>query len=137
MAWIEPKTNWASTDFFNASDYNRIRGNLLYLADFSQNMFPSVVIGDLGVEKVIGDLIYAREVNAFETALETLNKATYNFDIGEKAVYRDNGATPLWSEWNRIESALLILHSTMVSHFNVLHLQGLPFRLGNQKGIKV
>lgn len=34
MAWITPKTNWAKDDYFNASDYNRIKGN----ADFLYGM---------------------------------------------------------------------------------------------------
>ena len=33
MAWIEPKTNWTSQDFFNIEDYNRIIGNIAYLKE--------------------------------------------------------------------------------------------------------
>ena len=35
MAWIEPKTDWVSTDYFNIEDYNRIIGNIIYLKDFA------------------------------------------------------------------------------------------------------
>ena len=28
MGWTTPKTNWTKTDFFNLSDYNRIKNNL-------------------------------------------------------------------------------------------------------------
>ena len=31
MAWVEPKTDWVSIDYFNVDDYARIVGNLKYL----------------------------------------------------------------------------------------------------------
>ena len=42
MAWIEPKTDWTSSDYFNAEDYNRIIGNVIYLKAFSDALFNSL-----------------------------------------------------------------------------------------------
>ena len=50
-------------------------------------------------------------------------------------LFRDNGPTPLWNEFNRIESAVILLYKTMVSHKNAL--KRLDFALGGEKGIKV
>ena len=49
MAWVTPKTNWTEDDYFNASDYNRIKDNasLLYgttLTDSPTTDYPDSVI---------------------------------------------------------------------------------------------
>ena len=49
MAWVTPKTNWAEDDYFNASDYNRLKDNasLLYgatLTDSPTTDYPDSVI---------------------------------------------------------------------------------------------
>lgn len=49
MAWTTPKTNWISTDTFNASDWLRIVGNLKYIADgvgIAYTPFVSVTDGN-------------------------------------------------------------------------------------------
>ena len=74
-------------------------------------------------------------MNAIETALETLNLETYRFNIGEKEEYETNKATPLWTEFNRIESAILKLYDMMIAHER--NRTRLAFTLGNQKGLRV
>lgn len=135
MAWIEPKTDWTSTDYFNAEDYNRIIGNITHLKALGDDLFSGLSNLSMGEEKAIMSLIYAREINAIEDSLEKLNLETYGLEIGEKQSFKPNKATPLWSEFNRIESAILLLHETMVVHKD--NLPRLAFRLGNQKGIRV
>lgn len=135
MAWIEPKTNWKSTDYFNIEDYNRIVGNLTYLKSFSEKLFRSYNLLETEQEKTYSSMIYAREINAIENNLESVNINTYNFDIGDAKEFYPNKNTPLWSEFNRIESAMLLLHNTMLAHKNAL--PRLAFTLGGQKGLKV
>ena len=135
MAWIEPKTNWESTDYFNIEDYNRIVGNLTYLKDLSLELFKDFTTEDMVGSKDYSSMIYAREINAIENNLETVNINTYNFDIGDTKEFYPNKTTPLWSEFNRIESAMLLLHNTMLAHKNAL--PRLAFTLGGQKGLKV
>lgn len=135
MAWIEPKTDWVATDYFNAVDYNRIIGNVAYLKALSDDLFARLTDLSLGEEKDYTSLLYAREINAIENGLELLNLETYNFDIGEKQTFSANGKTPLWTEFNRIESACLLLFETLMAHKNAL--PRLAFTLGGQKGIRV
>ena len=135
MAWIEPKTDWTSADFFNAEDYNRIIGNITHLKALGDDLFSGLSNLSMGEEKSVMSLIYAREMNNIENALESLNLETYNLGIGDKQTFKANGSTPLWSEFNRIESAILLLYNTMVVHKD--NLPRLDFRLGNQKGIRV
>lgn len=135
MAWIEPKTDWTSSDFFNAEDYNRIIGNINHLKTLAGDLFYGLSILSTSEEKTVMSLIYAREMNDIENALESLNMETYGLEIGDKQTFKANGSTPLWSEFNRIESAILLLYNTMVVHKD--NLPRLAFRLGNQKGIRV
>lgn len=135
MAWIEPKTDWISSDYFNAEDYNRIIGNLAHLKTLEDELFRSLTDVSMGDEKNHLSMIYAREINNIEDTLETLNLETYELEIGAKQTFKANGSTPLWSEFNRIESAILLLYNTFMAHKNAM--KRLAFSLGGQKGIKV
>ena len=138
MAWSKPKTDWKPTDYVVTSTenaYNRIIGNISFLKALADELFANLTEVDMGEEKTYLSMIYAREMNDIENALETLNLKTYGFDIGEKQTFRANGSTPLWSEFNRIESAILLLYNTMMAHKEAL--PRLSFTLGSQKGIKV
>lgn len=135
MAWIEPKIDWVFSDYFNAEDYNRIIGNIAYLRAYLDDLYSQLTEVSLGEEKTFESLIYAREINAIETALETLNLETYGFDIGETKEYLPNTRTLDFVELNRIESAILLLYKTMTAHKEAL--PKLAFTLGGQKGFKV
>lgn len=132
--WLPPKTDWTADDYFNAKDYNRIVGNMYFLRGYMDKLFLYLTDISRAEDKTYKSLIYAREINAIEQNLETLNLETYKFDIGETKTYKANKATPLWTEFNRIESAMLLLHNTMIAHKEAL--PRLAFKLGGQKGIK-
>lgn len=135
MDWLPPKTDWTAQDYVNTVDYNRIIGNIAYLKAYLDSLFLGLTNVSLGEEKAEKSLIYAREINAIEVALETLNLETYKFDIGETKEYMANRRTLDFNELNRIESAILLLYQTMVIHKE--NLPRLAFTLGSQKGIKV
>lgn len=132
--WIEPKTDWVATDYLNIGDYNRIIGNLEYLAEYASTLLDGITLTELGKRKTYTDPIYAREMNAIEQALERINKETYGFSIGETPTYRANKPTPLWSEYNRIEGATLIIGSTAFAQEKAK--PRLTFTLGNQRGVR-
>ena len=133
--WITPKTDWTSESYFNSEDYNRIIGNITYLKAYLDTLFYGLTNISTMEEKTAKSLIYAREINTIETALEQLNLETYKFDIGETKEYMANTRTLDFVELNRIESAILLLYNTMVSHKNAL--PRLAFTLGGRKGIRV
>ena len=116
MAWQTPKTNWKISDYFNYSDYNRIVGNLDFLKNEISDLIDSVDgYTQLETNKDYNSIFYSEEMNAIENNLEALNLTSYNLDIGEKASYTINGSTPLFSEFNRIESACLNLKARVDS----------------------
>lgn len=133
--WLPPKTDWTEEDYFNAIDYNRIIGNISYLRSFLDNLFIDISHINLGAEKDYKSLLYAREMNAIEQAIQNLNLETYALDIGTGKSYSPNKPTPMYYDFNRIESASLLIYNTMIAHKD--NLPRMAFRLGNRKGIKV
>lgn len=135
MGWIKPKTDWTPEYRGDYEDFNRISGNINYLKEMADELFHRLSEISLNDERTKLSYIYAREMNDIEDALESLNIETYGLEIGEKQTYKANGSTPLWSEFNRIESACLLLFEMFQAHKDLL--PGLSFVLGGQKGIKV
>lgn len=135
IGWVPPKTDWISSDYFNVEDYDRITGNIRYLKALSDEVFDEFAINAMEEEKTYTSMIYAREMNAIENNLEILNENTYGLDIGKTTLYQANKSTPLWSEFNRIESASLLLYNTLIAHKNAL--SRLEFSLGMQKGMRI
>ena len=120
MPWIQPKTDWESSDKFNVSDYNRIKGNLNFLHERAEQFYPNFGIIDMGADKGYADYPYAKEINNFEKNLETINKNVYTQNIGMTSTFYSNGAFIQWNELNRLEAGLPVL----------------AFRLGNVKGVR-
>lgn len=135
MAWIGPKTDWTPQYRGDYEDFNRISGNINYLKEMADELFHRLSEVSLNDERTKLSYIYAREMNEIEDALDSLNIETYGLEIGEKQIFKANGSTPLWSEFNRIESACLMLFKMLETHKNSL--SRLAFVLGEQKGIKI
>ena len=111
MAWTSPKTNWVATDYFNATDYNRIKNNIEYLADIPATPIQLVSMGN---DKVVGDLLYADDINRFQRNLDILY-IYIGEDYGEYVDNHDNGPIIMWDGLNHIESAIQHIYSKLVS----------------------
>lgn len=66
MSWIEPKTNWQSTDRVTADDMNRITGNL-------NSLYPD---GKLKEDYTGNDFVRKAEWEQILSSLSTLNTVT-------------------------------------------------------------
>lgn len=113
MAWTTPKTNWASTDYFNIGDYNRIKNNLVWLQGMVNQVYPSMSISAMGNDKTYSDYIYADEFNLFETNLDAIKSWIVSLGIGNGILYSENAPTPDYNELNRIESAMLKIYDNL------------------------
>lgn len=113
MAWITPKTNWVSTDYFNIGDYNRIKGNLEWLQGMINQVYPPISISTMGADKTYSDYIYADEFNLFETNLTLMKNWIVPLGIGNGILYSENTPTPDYNELNRIESAMLKMYDNL------------------------
>lgn len=139
--WSPPKTDWSvkwtgeiyAGDYFTYLDYNRIKDNLLFLSGYASQMYQMPVI-DMGEAKVEADLIYADEVNLFETTLAEINSSTFSFPEQFKT-WKENKLVPTYEDWNRIELLQLKIYNTLVAQRKAQN--RLAFTLGGQKGFKV
>lgn len=117
MSWTTPKTNWKVTlvdgeytgDYFDSTDYNRIKGNIEYLAQMPE---PSVTIIDMGNNKVVGDLIFAEEINVFQYNLDLIGSAV-GIRYNNYPIFFSNGNTPTFEDLNQIESFILVLYNVL------------------------
>lgn len=134
MSWLEPKTNWQSTDYINIEDFNRIKNNIQYLKTQADSLYPPFDFS-IEEEKTYSDIPYANAWNGLENSLQSIVDNTYDLNIGNKKTYRAYDAYIDYKELNRIESACLNYYKLFESQHNTI--EKLSFRLGNHGGIKI
>ena len=116
MAYVTPKTNWKSTDYFELEDYNRITGNIRYLHSSADALYHMSDLGAMAGNKTYESLIYASEFNAIENNLVLLDADTYKSGVTAKA-WSANGNTPTFEDLNRIEGAIAALYSKLQAQY--------------------
>ncbi|MEG1074534.1 MAG: hypothetical protein RSF84_05280 [Ruthenibacterium sp.] len=115
MPWIEPKTNWQPSDYLNAADYNRMRGNLFYLRDLGTTLYPAFSVPDTGA-KSTASFAFANDINALENSIDIIAAHTFHpSTLPHTKAWRENSAAPVAEDLNRIESATLILYCALTS----------------------
>lgn len=131
MSWIVPKTGWEETyapdgtytgDYFNLDpDYNRIKGNIQYVKDFSLKLyadFPLIAMGAFTIDNIPFDTFLNNIVDNV-TRLET---SLYK-PPGDVEMNRYAGGAVGWnaSELNIIEGNILRLYNATVGQWNILN----------------
>ena len=114
MTWINPKTNWNSETYVNATDFNRIEGNLTHIHGLFEQLFPSMAWSQYATQTT-NDIAYASKWVIVEGQLENLNKKSYELNIGNRKTFSDNGQYIDYNELNRIENACLTLYNRMTA----------------------
>lgn len=139
MAWQTPKTDWKVTydsngnylgDFFEVKDYQRIRGNLLFLKEEGEKIFSAMEIPEIP-NVSINSYGYASYINALEKSLEEIIVSSVNPGIPPTKTWKANGAAPSYADLNRIEGATQSLYDT----FNMAKttLVKLPLEMGGSE----
>lgn len=120
--WISPKTDWKMFydadgnyigDYFEPSDYNRIKNNLAYLKNLAENLYESILdFQDMGEDVYYGSPQEpaASVITRIQSNLEVLSNQTVKKDVGEAAKFYSNQAGYLVDELNRIEQMSLSLY---------------------------
>lgn len=134
--WTTPKTDWSSTDYFNLTDYNRIKNNIAYIRELALEVFVDFPFEDMGNDKTsYTEYPYADEFTAMEDNLEYIRENTFLFDDSEYKQWYENQRTPNYEDFNRLERACLLFYQG----FNSIkeNKARLSFRLGAMKAIKI
>ena len=127
-AYMETKTNWKSSDFFNVQDYNRIKRNLNDIRWLALTLWPEFTFEEMGEDKNYQDYsFYADEINRFEANVEHICQGTFPFHVGERQTFYDNTPFIGWKELNRLEEACRLVYSNIKSRDNGRKM--LPFTL--------
>ncbi|HBU11468.1 MAG TPA: hypothetical protein DEB31_01660 [Clostridiales bacterium] len=114
--WTHPKTDWKFDDDFDLyTDYFRIKNNILWLQKLigeEYRPFALIPMNDYGVDG-IG---FADFYNNIERNIDILADAGFrNSKIQPTRTWNANRAIWNFSDLNRIEGALLILHNDLMS----------------------
>lgn len=118
--WIEPKTDWVSTDYINYTDYNRIKNNIEYLMDLSSKIYMNIPFKDMGNDKAsYADFPYADEFNNLEENIDNIKRYTFAFDSSERKTWYENQRTPTYEDLNRLEQACLNLYEGLNSQLSI------------------
>lgn len=119
MAWIQPKTDWQPSDFFNIEDYNRIKGNLNEIRSQALRLWPDFKFEEMGADKTYQDYgFYSDEINRFEANIVHICAGTYLFNVGDRQTFYDNQPFIDWRELNRIEEACRLMYSNIQSRYS-------------------
>lgn len=119
--WKTPKTSWTTNDYFNLDpDYNRIKGNIQYIKDFSTKMyadFPLIAMGDFTVDGLPFDTFLNNIVDNVTRLEANLFKPPDDQDM---ARYVGGGNGWDYKQLNIIEGNILRLHDAMVGQWNCI-----------------
>ena len=132
--WITPKTNLVSTDLFNVSDWDRIRGNMEHLQHIAGNYYASFEIAKTQ-EKTVSSWLYASDLNTIEQNLTKINMNTENLNIGQSQSFVPGGHSIDWKELNRIEQACLSLYRKFQINANRVLFSGTELYGGDAVGL--
>lgn len=117
--WQAPKTNWQASDYFNISDYNRIKGNLNAIKELASALWAEIDFSEMGNDKTYDDYgFYADEFNLFEENIENFKNSIIDLPVGSKKTFYENTAFIDYAELNRIESACLRFYQNVQSAAN-------------------
>ena len=129
MAWITPKTDWTSADYFNAADYNRIKNNLAYMSNIADSLYNVELDGIILPDATYSDRPSAYKLNQIEIRFQSLADLL-GYDYGTGVTFVDFGPSINWTELNRIESASIEMHDRLVTQASALPM--FAFTLGLQ-----
>lgn len=120
MPWITPKTNWRKDDWFQIADWERINGNIAYIAEYARPIYGTIYLADMLLNPVVKDGPDTRDYpfvwwcNAVEDNLTLLGKTIVNLNTFPGHVTQKENE-PFWDyiDLNRIESFTLRLYELL------------------------
>lgn len=109
MAWVPPKIDWSSKEYYNFEDLNRVEINTEYIAALL-NMLGYNITLDIIKNRNITSIEFANSINRVESNINTLKKQFYK-PLGwmEPEIDWEYNDTFNYEDANRLENNLLHL----------------------------
>lgn len=136
MSWTTPKTNWSANydssgaytgDYFEYTDYDRIKSNIEFLYDWSIKLFNKYDISPMETV-VLGQFSYAYLFDYIENNLKDIVENSWPVGTGVYKTWAENSLTPTFEDFNRIENLCLDLYNLYEQIEN--NLPKVPFKMG-------
>lgn len=118
--WTTPKTDWRDGDYFNLTpDYERIKGNILYIQEFINKLYVDVGVEPMG-EYDVTQYPLAAFLNVIADNVQTLSDAMFKI-LPTVAMPQHVGNGPGWTakELNDIEENLLNMYDELNRQYAV------------------
>lgn len=129
MEFLLPKINWKNGEVFSFDiDYERIKNNILFLYQLSKQLFLPFTLLDIK-SYATDDLIYQDFFKSIDKNIDKILLHTFcrkSQILGKE--WLDNGFVFNADELNRIENAMLSLHTDYISA--IQNMQTISFVLG-------
>lgn len=77
MAWITPKLDWNSNDYYNYGDLNRVENNINEVKNLILTYVFNLDIGDIITTRTVSSIEYYTGLNRIESNILALRNATY------------------------------------------------------------
>lgn len=114
-SWLTPKTDWASSDYYNYSALDRVENNTEYLKDYfiTLGYIPSTTTFVTGRTKE--SLVYYDDMNRIENNIKALKDCSYTPLVWTNPVTNWISAYKVfgYTDANRLESNLVNLKTMM------------------------
>lgn len=72
MAWITPKTNFVSTDYYNYSDFNRVENNINEVRNYLNSIQYPIPSIPVVTNRTNTSIDYVSSINRIENNIKTL-----------------------------------------------------------------
>jgi hypothetical protein len=93
MAWVTPKTNWNTNDFYNFTDFNRVESNTIEICDFVDSFDFRPQIGSTKTDWDNKDIPF----------FDDLNRIEQNIAIIRNTSSAPEGWTAPKTNWNSLD----------------------------------
>lgn len=126
MAWVPPKTDWASEDFFNFDDMNRVESNTGYLKELIEFLQGAFTIEEIKINRDMLSFDFDNNLNRIERNIDRLRQEFYA-PIGWEVPRTDwEGGISKFSfnDANRLEKNLKVLYDFAMSTVDSLQYCG-------------
>ena len=115
MAWITPKTNWTSADYYNYDDLNRVENNTSYLKTEYQGIGYISATGVIDTSKTMSSITFYDDLNRIENNIKAIKDASYEpLGWSTPKTTWETLNTFVETDANRLESNLVALQEMLV-----------------------
>lgn len=72
MAWLNPKTDWGKTDYYNADDLNRVENNTLEVANYLRNILYTIPLENTITDRDTTSIDFISSINRVERNIDAI-----------------------------------------------------------------